>query len=123
MLTVIIGNIIVGFLCVMTGAPGAKWHIGFPIIQRASWGVNGFVFVVIQRVFLAYIWFSTQVFWGGQCVKIVLTAIWPSFARVDKPLANGTMTTGDFTSFIIFTVLYYPFIWIKPEKYKLPFLI
>lgn len=123
MLTVIIGNIIVGFLCVMTGAPGAKWHIGFPIIQRASWGVNGFVFVVIQRVFLACIWFSTQVFWGGQCVKIVLTAIWPSFARVDKPLANGTMTTGDFTSFIIFTVLYYPFIWIKPEKYKLPFLI
>ncbi|KAH8697839.1 putative uracil permease [Talaromyces proteolyticus] len=123
MLTVIIGNVIVGFLCVMTGAPGAKWHIGFPIIQRAPWGVNGFAFVVIQRVFLACIWFSTQVYWGGQCVKVVLTAIWPSFANVNTSLAGGTMTTGDFTSFIIFTVLYYPFIWIKPEKYKIPFLI
>uniref|UniRef100_A0A093UZ44 Putative permease C29B12.14c n=1 Tax=Talaromyces marneffei PM1 TaxID=1077442 RepID=A0A093UZ44_TALMA len=123
MLTVVIGNIVVGILCVMTGAPGAKWHIGFPIIQRASWGVNGFVFVVIQRVFLGCIWFSTQVFWGGQCVKVVLTAIWPSFARVNKPLANGTMTTGDFTSFIIFTLLYYPFIRIRPENYKRPFLI
>ena len=33
------------------------------------------------------------------------------------------MTTGDFTSFIIFTVVYYPLIWVKPEKYKVPFLI
>lgn len=123
MLTVIIGNVIVGFLCVASGAPGAKWHIGFPIIQRCSWGVRGFAFVVIQRIFLACIWFSTQVYWGGQCVKVFLTAIWPSFARVNKPLANGTMTTGDFASFIIFTILYLPFIWIKPEKYKIPFLI
>ncbi|KPI36855.1 Uridine permease [Cyphellophora attinorum] len=123
MLTVIIGNILVGFLCVMSGAPGAKWHIGFPMIQKCSWGTNAFAFIVIQRVFLACIWFSTQVFWGGQCVKVFLTAIWPSFANVNTPLANGTMTTGDFASFIIFTILYLPLCWIKPEKYKIPFLV
>ncbi|KAI1617868.1 putative uracil permease [Exophiala viscosa] len=123
MLTVIIGNIIVGFLCVASGAPGAKWHIGFPIIQRCSWGTRGFIFIVIQRIFLACIWFSTQVYWGGQCVRVFLTALWPSFAKVDTPLANGTMTTGDFASFIIFTVLYLPLVWIKPEHYKIPFLI
>lgn len=123
MLTVIIGNCIVGILCVLSGAPGAKWHIGFPVIQRCSWGNFGFVFIVIQRIFLACIWFSTQVFWGGQCVRVFLTALWPSFANVDTPLANGTMTTGDLTSFIIFTILYLPLIWIRPEKYKIPFLI
>lgn len=123
MLTVIIGNMIVGILCVLSGAPGAKWHIGFPMIQRCSWGVNGFVFIVIQRIFLACIWFSTQVYWGGQCVRVFLTAIWPSFAKVDTPLANGTMTTGDFASFIIFTILYLPLVWIRPEKYKVPFMI
>ena len=123
MITVILGNIIVGLLCVMTGAPGARWHVGFPIIQRSSWGVHGYVIVVIQRIFLGCIWYSTQVYWGGQCVKVFLTALWPSFARIDTPLANGTMTTGDFTSFIIFTVLYYPLIWVKPEKYKVPFLV
>jgi NCS1 family nucleobase:cation symporter-1 len=123
MLTVIIGNVIVGLLCVLSGAPGAKWHIGFPIIQRCSWGVNGFAFIVIQRIFLACIWFSTQVYWGGQCVRVFLTALSPSFARLNTSLASGTMTTADLTSFIIFTILYLPLIWIKPEKYKIPFLI
>ncbi|EXJ82513.1 hypothetical protein A1O3_06326 [Capronia epimyces CBS 606.96] len=123
MLTVIIGNLLVALLCICSGAPGAKWHIGFPMIQRCSWGTNGFIFIVIQRFFLACIWFSTQVYWGGQCVRVFLTALWPSFAHVNKPLANGTMTTGDFTSFIIFTVLYLPLVWIRPEKYKIPFLI
>ncbi|KAJ9632990.1 hypothetical protein H2204_007380 [Knufia peltigerae] len=123
MLTVIIGNVLVGFLCVASGAPGAKWHIGFPVIQRCSWGTRGFRFIVVQRIFLACIWFSTQVYWGGQCVRVLLTAIWPSFAKVDTPLANGTMTTGDFTSFIIFTICYLPLVWIKPEKYKVPFLV
>lgn len=123
MLTVIIGNLIVGVMCVLSGAPGAKWHIGFPMIQRASWGVRGFLFVVIQRVFLACIWFSTQVYWGGQCLRVFLTALWPSFARLDKPLANGTLTTGDLTAFILFTLLYLPLMWISPERYKIPFLV
>ncbi|RVX68450.1 hypothetical protein B0A52_07450 [Exophiala mesophila] len=123
MLTVIIGNCIVGVLCVLSGHPGAKWHIGFPIIQRCSWGIRGSVFIIIQRVFLACIWFSTQVYWGGQCVRVFLTALWPSFARVDTPLANGTMTTADLASFIIFTILYLPLTWIRPEKYNIPFLI
>jgi len=123
MITVIVGNAIVGVLCVLSGAPGAKWHIGFPIIQRASWGINGFIFVVIQRIFLACIWFSTQVYWGSQCVRTFLTALWPSFANLDTELANGTLTTGDLASFFIFTVLYLPLMWIRPEKYKIPFLI
>jgi len=123
MLTVIIGNLIVGLLCIYSGAPGAKWHISFPIIQRCSRGTRGYIFIVIQRLFLACIWFSTQVFWGGQCVRVSLTALWPSFANINTPLANDTMTTGDFASFFIFTLLYLPLCWIKPERYKVPFMI
>jgi len=123
MLTVIVGNILVGIFCVLSGAPGAKWHIPFPIISKAPWGLRGYLFVVVQRLFLAMIWFSTQVYWGGQCFKVLITAMSPSFANVNKPLASGTMTTGDFISFILFTIAYLPFMWIKPEKYKIPFLI
>lgn len=49
-----------------------------------------------------------------------LTAMSPFFANLDTPLANGTMTTSDFVSFIIFTILYLPLVWIKPERYKIP---
>jgi NCS1 family nucleobase:cation symporter-1 len=47
----------------------------------------------------------------------------PSFRNLDAKLAQGTMTTGEFTSFIIFTLLYLPLIWIKPEHYKIPSLV
>ena len=75
MTTVIIGNLIVGVMCVLSGAPGATWHIGFPVIQRACWGTAGFKFVIVQRFFLACIWFSTQAYWGGQCLRVVVTSL------------------------------------------------
>ncbi len=123
MITVIVGNIIVGVMCILSGAPGAQWHIGFPIIQRAAWGTRGFNFVVIQRVFLACIWFSTQVYWGAECLKALLTGLWPSYRKLNRSLASGTMTTGDFLAFIVFTILYLPLVWVKPERYKIPFLV
>ena len=52
----VVANIFTSWLCVLSGAPGAKWHVGFPILMRASWGVYGFVFVAIQRLFLGCIW-------------------------------------------------------------------
>jgi len=75
MLTVIVGNILVGLFCVLSGAPGAKWHIPFPIILKAPWGLRGYLFVVVQRLFLAMIWFSTQVYWGGTRLKFIFYSI------------------------------------------------
>ena len=123
MVTVIIGHCLVGIICVLAGGPGAKWHIGFSILQKSSWGMYGALFPLIQRIMLSFIWYSTQIYWGGQCVRTLITAIWPSFQNVNQPLANGTMTTGDFTGFIIFSLLCLPLIWIRPEKYKTPFAI
>ncbi|CAK7200852.1 hypothetical protein SEUCBS139899_003551 [Sporothrix eucalyptigena] len=123
MITVIVGNIIVGVVCVLSGAPGAKWHLGFPVIQRSAWGTRGFIFVVVQRFFLACIWYSTQVFWGAECLKAFLTALWPSYQKLNKSLAGGTMTTGDFLAFVLFTILYFPLVFIKPERYHIPFLV
>lgn len=123
MITVIIGHCMVGIICVLAGGPGAKWHIGFSILQKSSWGMFGAMFPLVQRIVLSFIWYSTQVYWGGQCVRTFITALWPSFKNLSQPLANGTMTTGDFTGFIIFSILCLPLIWIKPEKYKIPFAI
>ncbi|KAG7133678.1 Uracil permease like protein [Verticillium longisporum] len=123
MLTVIIGHCLVGLICVLTGAPGAKWHIGFCILQKSSWGMWGAFIPMVQRIMLSFIWYSTQVYWGGQCVRTFISSIWPSFNRLDKPLADGTMTVADFTGFIIFSLLCLPLIYIRPERYHIPFAI
>ncbi|KAF4912461.1 Allantoin permease [Colletotrichum viniferum] len=47
----------------------------------------------------------------------------PSFNALDRPLANGTMTVADFTGFIIFSLLCLPLIYIRPERYHIPFAV
>jgi NCS1 family nucleobase:cation symporter-1 len=123
MLTVIIGNCIVGVICVFAGLPGAKWHIGFPILQKASWGMRGGYFPLVNRIILSLIWFSTHCWWGSQCLKTFFIALWPSYRNLNTPLANGSMDTGDFLTFVFFWLMCLPQCFVKPEKYKVPFLI
>ncbi|CZR63717.1 related to uracil permease [Phialocephala subalpina] len=123
MLAVILSQTFVGFVCILGGHPGAKWHIGFPFWMRAVWGSYGAYFPMANRVFLSFIYTATNTWYGGQCVKVLLTAIWPSFQNIGHELAGGTMTTADFVAFIVFLVACTPMMWISPERFRLPFLI
>ncbi|KAF3011099.1 hypothetical protein E8E13_011320 [Curvularia kusanoi] len=75
------------------------------------------------RVFLSFVWTSTNTWYGGQCLKVFLTCLWPSYANLNTELANGTMTTGDFVAFILFILSCLPLMWFSPEKYRKPFLV
>ncbi|CAD6582606.1 MAG: hypothetical protein CYPHOPRED_002076 [Cyphobasidiales sp. Tagirdzhanova-0007] len=123
MLVVIIGYSLCAAVCLGTGMPGAEWHIGFPILQRSSWGMRGSYFPLVIRIMQSVVWCSVQVYWGGEVCKTLIGAIWPSFYNVDKSLASGTMQASDFIGFIIFTIICIPVIWVPPEKYHNFFVI
>ncbi|KAI9155566.1 NCS1 nucleoside transporter [Paramyrothecium foliicola] len=123
MLAIIIAHTFVGFVCVAGGHPGAKWHIGFPLWMRQNWGTWGYLFPMAIRVFLSFVWTATNTWYGSQCLRVLLTCIWPSFLNLDTDLANGTMKVYDFISFILYFLLCLPLIWFSPENYKKPFLI
>lgn len=60
------------------------------------------VVAIISRVILAMFWFAIQTVNGGDVVQVMITAIWPSFARVHNsiPLSQG-ITTAQMVSFFI----------------------
>lgn len=61
---------------------------------------------------------------GGRLVAVCLTAIWPSFARMKNTFGPSMPTTTDqFVGFVVFWFLSTPFLWLRPEKFKIPFLI
>lgn len=57
---------------------------------------------IISRVILAMFWFAIQTVNGGDVVEVMITAIWPSFARVHNgiPESQG-ITTPQMVSFFL----------------------
>lgn len=80
-LAVFIGHALVCVPAMLDGYVGAYLGINFPVYCRSAFGIYGSKFAVFIRGAVAVIWFGTQSFQGGQCLSVMLEAIWPSFGR------------------------------------------
>ncbi|KAK1463054.1 hypothetical protein CCUS01_08459 [Colletotrichum cuscutae] len=97
---IILGNLIATAVVIINSLPGSYYHIGFPVFSRAS-GSYGFTAWV-----------------GGECIYVILLSWDP---RLESHIPNGMpadtgMTTAQFVSYIIFSVISLPVIWIRPHR-------
>ncbi|KAF2035817.1 hypothetical protein EK21DRAFT_53812 [Setomelanomma holmii] len=124
MLIIVISRIMIALFSTIIAWIGLKWHIGFTIQNRYSWGMRGSYIPLSQRVLLNFIWNAVQCWNGGRLVAVCLTAIWPSYARMKNTFGSSMPTTTDqFVGFVIFWFLSTTFLWLRPEKFKIPFLV
>ncbi|KAI1082723.1 NCS1 nucleoside transporter family protein-like protein [Whalleya microplaca] len=124
MLIIVIGRALIVAFSTLIAWCGIKWHIGFTVQNRFTWGMRGSYIPLLQRILLNFIWNAVQCWNGGRLVAVCLTAIWPSFAKMRNFLPESLPTTGDeFVGFIVFWVLSTPLLCIPPEKFKIPFLV
>jgi NCS1 family nucleobase:cation symporter-1 len=95
----------------------------FPIAIRASYGYWLSYFCVISRGILALFWFGVQSAGGATAITQMITAIWPSYAKLHNnlPIAAGITTKG-MISYFIYHVVQTPFLFIRMEKLKWMFL-
>ena len=107
------------FVC-LTGRIGATYHIGFPIVNRASFGIWGSLWPVLNRAVMACIWYGVQAWIGGECVYLMIASIWPSFGQ--RPNLTGSISMGGtvnyLISFIIFWLGSLPFLWFPVHKIR-----
>ncbi|KAK2803571.1 hypothetical protein FQN51_003333 [Onygenales sp. PD_10] len=110
---------IVSFVIAFNGATGVIYHAPFPVIARASWGFWGSYVAIISRVILAAFWFAIQNVNGGNAVRVMIGAIWPSFLTLpnDIPESQG-ITTNGMIGYFIFFVLQFPFLCIHPNNLR-----
>ncbi|KIP05246.1 hypothetical protein PHLGIDRAFT_129026 [Phlebiopsis gigantea 11061_1 CR5-6] len=119
-----ISTIIIAIALVVNGHGGGKWHIPFAIINRASWGVRGAWFTLLNRIILSCVWQGVQSWYGGQMVKVLIGSLWPSFYNMKNHFPSDIgMETNDFVGFIVFYVLCIPVFMMKPESYRIPALV
>ena len=135
-LCVWIGYTISGTFICMTGRIGATYHISFPVVSRASFGIWGSLWPVFNRAAMACIWYGVQSWIGGQysrvpvlanhahefpgeCVTLMIRSIWTSYKDVPNtmPQSSGT-DTMDFVSFFLFWLCSLPAIWFPVHQIR-----
>lgn len=74
-------------------------------------------FVVLSRCVLAIVWLGVQTTTGGQCMTVLLTAIWPSYANIPNHIPEDQgITTGGMIGFVLYFLLQLPFLCIPYTK-------
>lgn len=59
--------LISALVAVLAGWPGSHLYLGFTVLSRASWGMRGGFWPVLNRIVTACVWMGIQAYWGGQC--------------------------------------------------------
>ncbi|KAK5988003.1 Uracil permease [Cladobotryum mycophilum] len=115
-----LGYAISASFIVTTGRIGATYHIGFPVISRASFGIWGSLWPIFNRAAMACIWYGTQAYLGGHCVYLMIRAIWKSWDSTKMPGNFGTDATNTpmYVSFVIFWILSLPALWFPVQKIR-----
>lgn len=109
------GQAVAGIFMAINGRGGAIYHIGYPVIVRASFGWLGAVWPIIQRIVMSIIWNGVNVVQGGQCVYVMLHAIFPSIANLPNGMAKtDALNTGGMIGLTIFWFILTLCLWFIP---------
>ncbi|KAJ9317377.1 hypothetical protein DTO271D3_2198 [Paecilomyces variotii] len=103
MVVLVIGQGLVTCLALANGWTGAEWHIGFTVAQRVTLGIYGSYIGIVIRIVLSVVCWSH------------------SFLTTKNTLPESAhMQTRDLIGFLIFQVISFPLMLIRPEKSKNP---
>ncbi|WEW60093.1 hypothetical protein PRK78_005578 [Emydomyces testavorans] len=118
-----LGYFIISIVIAANGATGVIYHAPFPVIARASWGFWGSYVAIISRLILALFWFSINNMNGGNAVRNMIGAIWPSFLDMKNTISEEQgITTNGMISYVVYFILQFPFLCIHPNKLRWMFI-
>lgn len=60
MLVIVVSRLLIVLFSILIAWIGLKWHIGFTIQNRYSWGMSGSFIPLSQRILLNFIWNAVQ---------------------------------------------------------------
>ncbi|KAJ6549826.1 NCS1 nucleoside transporter [Mycena capillaripes] len=102
----LVGQILIAVVIVFNGRAGAKYHVGYPILNRAAFGVYGAWWPTFNRAVMAIVWNGVNMVQGGQCVYVMLHAIFPSIASIKDTMGPGSaLTSAGMIGFVVFWVI------------------
>lgn len=124
-ITIWVGYAFVGVFLVLGSRVGNIYHIAFPISSRIAFGTYFSVWVILNRVVMACVWYSTLAWLGGECIGVMLRAIFGNNleARLKDTIPNNNLNNFQFLCFMLFWIVSMPFLWLPPHSLRIVFKI
>ncbi|KAK0342819.1 hypothetical protein LTR91_023167 [Friedmanniomyces endolithicus] len=121
----LIGNLLVTLPTMSSGYIGSKFGLNFPVVSRASFGMRGAYVAMVIRGVVCVIWMGVQSSVGGNAVRCMIEAIWPSFKHwnADALPASASITAPDLLCFAIFWIVQFPFLFLSINALRWFFMI
>ncbi|GFP85537.1 probable allantoin permease [Phtheirospermum japonicum] len=126
--TVVAANVILLLPLTLTGHPGTKYGISFPVLARSSFGIRGAHIPTLLRALIGCGWYGIETWIGGEAIFILLPKIIKN-SSLAQPLSWLGTSPLEFFCFIVFWFVQLGFVWkgidgIRDlEKYSAPILI
>ncbi|KAK5058696.1 hypothetical protein LTR84_010960 [Exophiala bonariae] len=117
LIVVFFANLFSALVIVLNGRAAARYHIGFPVVARASFGIYGHYFAVCLRCMVSIIWGGVNLYFQGQFISICLRCIFPGWNTMKNPIPKSQeITIQTLIGYILafFTTL--PFVFIHTSK-------
>ncbi|KAK4419283.1 Purine-uracil permease NCS1 [Sesamum alatum] len=125
---VVAANLILLFPLILTGHPGTRFGISFPVLARSSFGIRGAHIPTLLRALVGCGWYGIESWIGGEAIFLLLPKIIKE-TTFAKPLSWLGTSPLEFACFITFWLAQLGIVWkgmdgIKElEKYSAPILI
>ncbi|KAK5791867.1 hypothetical protein VI817_007176 [Penicillium citrinum] len=110
-LCVWIGYTIAALFVYLMGRIASIYRIPFAVTNRASFGIWGSFWPILNRAAMAVMWYGVQTYLGE--------SIWPSYATLPNTIPEGAgVTTKQFVSFFLFWLGSLPALWLPIYKIR-----
>ncbi|KAI3933322.1 hypothetical protein MKW98_006681 [Papaver atlanticum] len=126
--TVVAANIILLVPLVLTGDPGTRYGISFPVLARSAFGIHGAHIPTLLRALVGCGWYGIETWIGGEAIFLLL----PESVKLSvfaKSLPWLGTSPLEFSCFIVFWLAQLGIVWRgmdgirQLEKYSAPILI
>lgn len=117
LLVVFFANVLSAFIIVANGRAASRYHIGYPVLARVSFGIYGQYFVVVLRSIFGIIWAAINMYFTGRFISICLRCIFSGWQSLRNPIpANQDITIQAFIGYIIAFFATLPFVFVHTSK-------
>ncbi|OAA59040.1 NCS1 nucleoside transporter [Niveomyces insectorum RCEF 264] len=119
-LACVVGSMISGLAVSLNSRQSSVYHIGFPTLQRVSFGLYGSLFPVFTRAVVSVLWIGVTVYQSSLFLDIAFRCVFGN-AWYNMPNtfpASSTITTRKFVACFILWICSYPAMFLKIHRMR-----